>query len=107
MKREEASRSGYVCQGKRAILAANKSSAHSEVEDSSRLFASPLAYDTCVLPAWRAPCCSCDSVARATRSRDRAIAKEGWRDCVNPSRCSLQLIPYTKDFLYRFSISIS
>lgn len=42
-----------------------------------------LAYDTCVLPAWRAPYCSCDSVARAIRSRDRTIVKEGWRDCVN------------------------
>lgn len=45
-----AGRSGYVCQGKCAVLAANKSSAHSEVEGSSRLFASPLAYDTSVLP---------------------------------------------------------
>lgn len=74
-----AGRSGYVCQGKCAALAANKSSAHSEVESSSRLFASPLAYDTSVLPDWRSSRCSCDRrslVAREARSRDRAIATE-------------------------------
>lgn len=79
--------SGYVCQGKCAILAANKSSAHSEVEDSSRLFASPARlWHLCTTSVASTVYCSCDSsVARASRSRDRAIAKEGWRDCVNPS----------------------
>ena len=66
-----AGRSGYVCQGKCAALEANKSSAHSEVESSSRLFASSLAYDTSVLPDWRSSRCSCDRrslVAREARS---------------------------------------
>lgn len=68
-----AGRSGYDCQGKCATLVANKSSAHSEVEKCSRLFASPLAYDTSVLPAWGTTV-FLFCVARLSRERDRAIA---------------------------------
>lgn len=79
--RDEASlaaRSGYVYARESVQSSRPINLRHTRRWRTPRVYSfSPLAYDTCVLPAWRAPYCSCDSVARATRSRDRPVAKEG------------------------------